>query len=168
VGTEISNKPILCLDFDGVCHSYVSGWINAWTIPDDPVPGLFEFIEQAQQHFRVAVYSSRSEFERGRQAMLGWFEYHAGDQYSVPLTESDAVAQRMMERGAELLARLEFPAHKPAALVTIDDRAVTFTGTWPDIGMLRGFIPWNQHLKRRPNSEKAANPAPKSLGSDDG
>lgn len=32
--------PILCLDFDGVCHSYTSGWKGAAVIPDPAVPGL--------------------------------------------------------------------------------------------------------------------------------
>ena len=29
-------KPILCLDFDGVVHSYTSGWKGADVIPDPP------------------------------------------------------------------------------------------------------------------------------------
>lgn len=32
-------KPILCLDFDGVIHSYSSGWKGADVIPDPPVAG---------------------------------------------------------------------------------------------------------------------------------
>lgn len=39
----MNKKPILNFDFDGVCHSYTSGWQSADTIPDDPVPGLFDF-----------------------------------------------------------------------------------------------------------------------------
>jgi hypothetical protein len=33
-------KPILCLDFDGVIHSYSSGWKGADVIPDPPVEAL--------------------------------------------------------------------------------------------------------------------------------
>lgn len=39
---------------------------------------------------------------------------------------------------------LIFPTAKPSALVTIDDRAITFTGEWPDIEFLRTFRPWNK------------------------
>jgi hypothetical protein len=37
---------------------------------------------------------------------------------------------------------LRFPATKPPALVTIDDRAVTFDGSFPDIPWLLGFKTW--------------------------
>jgi len=42
------SKPILCLDFDGVIHSYSSGWKGADVIPDPPVPGAFDFIRRAK------------------------------------------------------------------------------------------------------------------------
>src|ERR1700743_3429981 len=55
-----SYKPILCLDFDGVIHSYASGWKGADVIPDPPVAGAIEFIREALKHFRVAIFSSRT------------------------------------------------------------------------------------------------------------
>ena len=33
-----NRKPILCLDFDGVIHSYISGWKGADVIPDPLKP----------------------------------------------------------------------------------------------------------------------------------
>jgi hypothetical protein len=39
---------------------------------------------------------------------------------------------------------LRFPTTKPSAMVTLDDRAITFTGTWPDVESLRTFTPWNK------------------------
>lgn len=154
--TSKPQKPILCLDFDGVCHSYTSPWENAWIIPDPPVPGLFEFLEQAQAQFVVAIYSSRSLYPSGREAMRVWLANNIAHHYR---DHADAYAL-----SKHMLDGIEFPYSKPAAFVSIDDRAITFKGEWPDIGMLRGFVTWNQHLKnyqhKRGNVEKAANPMP--------
>ena len=38
---------------------------------------------------------------------------------------------------------IQFPLHKPSAKVTIDDRAITFTGVWPSMQTLKEFKPWN-------------------------
>jgi hypothetical protein len=150
----MTNKPILCLDFDGVCHQYVSPWINAWTIPDPPVAGLFPFLEEATKQFRVAIYSTRSEFERGREGMQRWFEKELLAYY-----DGNTAA------AATVLLKLEFPDSKPPALVTLDDRAITFKGDWPDLGMLRGFIPWNAHLKiKKPKPERESVALPPETG----
>ena len=39
---------------------------------------------------------------------------------------------------------LQWPTEKPAAFITIDDRALTFTGVWPAIETLLSFKPWNK------------------------
>ena len=65
-------KPILCLDFDGVIHSYTSGWQGARSIPDMPVLGALEFIVEALNHFQVCIYSSRSRYLGGKRAMKRW------------------------------------------------------------------------------------------------
>jgi hypothetical protein len=126
----IRNKPILCLDFDGVIHSYTSGWKGVGKIPDLLVPGAIDFIERAQADFTVAIYSSRSSSLRGRWAMKRW------------------LAQRVHERmgsgfeADDLLCSIRWPWFKPSALITIDDRAITFSGTWPDVADLKAFQPW--------------------------
>jgi hypothetical protein len=126
-------KPILCLDFDGVCHSYVSGWKGAAVIPDPFVPGLFEFLEAAQPHFDVQIFSSRSNQEGGREAMMAWF-----------------VTQRKLWRAMgghqqdDAPLSLSFPTEKPPAFIGIDDRVLTFRGEWPDVEELRGFRTWTQ------------------------
>jgi hypothetical protein len=134
------SKPILCLDFDGVLHSYKSGWIAADFIPDPPVPRAFEFLYDAIQHFDVKIYSSRSHQEGGRRAMVLWLEYWA--RRELPNEEPTWKANAVI--GALVLNRDAWPTEKPAAMVTIDDRAITFDGTWPAIETLKAFKPWNK------------------------
>jgi len=38
---------LVCLDFDGVIHSYTSGWQGIESADDPPVPGAFDFIDTA-------------------------------------------------------------------------------------------------------------------------
>jgi hypothetical protein len=122
--SDTPRKPILCLDFDGVVHSYTSGWHGADKIPDKPVPGAFDFIRAALLHFDVAIFSTRSIAPGGIDAMELWFELH----------------------GADFVDQLRWPQSKPPAFVTIDDRALTFTGTWPSIDELKAFEPWTKRM----------------------
>lgn len=125
------SKPILCLDFDGVIHSYTSGWQGAEIVSDPPVPGACEFIIEAVEHFEVYIYSSRSHQDGGIRAMQNWLRYWM-DQV-MPWPES-----------RQAFNSLQWPTQKPAARVTIDDRAITFTGVWPSIEDLKNFKPWNK------------------------
>lgn len=126
-------KPILCLDFDGVLHSYTSGWKGASVIPDPPVEGAMRFIWDAQDHFRIAIFSSRSHQPGGKLAMKAWLAVHFRKHWAADRTRCD-----------DILAEIEWPDKKPAAFITIDDRALTFNGIWPDIQILRAFKPWNK------------------------
>lgn len=135
------SKPILCLDFDGVCHSYISGWQGMDNIPDPPVDGLFEFILQAAHHFDIQVYSSRSAWPEGLSAMKVWFARH----YAEWLDSLDGNGvDRMYEQAMSVNKLITFPTHKPPALITLDDRAITFTGKWPTMEMLVKFQPWTK------------------------
>lgn len=114
-----NDKPVLVLDFDGVLHSYISGWQGAETIPDPPVSGAVEFCIEALQYFNIIIVSSRCNQVGGYQAINNW------------------------------LAKWKFPAlrvskdgSKPAAFLTLDDRAVTFEGKWPNLQELMNFTPW--------------------------
>lgn len=42
-------KPTVVFDFDGVIHSYTSGWKGTAEIPDPPVPGIGEAITKLRQ-----------------------------------------------------------------------------------------------------------------------
>ena len=50
----------ICVDFDGVIHSYTSGWKGIDVIPDPPVEGAIEALHIYCQHFNVNIYSARS------------------------------------------------------------------------------------------------------------
>lgn len=124
-------KPILSLDFDGVLHSYTSGWKGADVIPDPPVPGTFEFLEAAHEYFEVHIFSSRSGQPGGIAAMRAWLVHHAGygDDFG-PLPA--------------WLTEIQFPVDKPPAFVALDDRVLTFNGVFPSVEELRNFAPWNK------------------------
>lgn len=126
-------KPILCIDFDGVIHSYEKGWQNG-VIYGSVTPGFWEWAEQAAKLFKLVIYSSRSKTDAGNMEMSAWLIgqrrtwREAGGTHEIP----DALS-------------FEFASEKPAAFLTIDDRAICFTGDWSalDPAILREFKPWN-------------------------
>lgn len=125
------SKPILCLDFDGVIHSYTSGWKGADVIPDPPVDGAIAFMLAALRVFDVVIFSSRSCYAGGNMAMRAW------------LRENSGAAWYESPDGPGI-EDVRFVMEKPPALVTLDDRALTFDGTWPSIESLKAFKPWNK------------------------
>ena len=125
----------LTVDFDGVLHSYDSGWLGANIIPDPPVPGAIEFLKEASKHFEIHIFSSRSHQEGGIQAMQEWlWEQVTGEKYSPDSTVCCPV----------WLLKIKWPTVKPASFLSIDDRGMTFTGTFPDPVELLKFRPWNK------------------------
>jgi hypothetical protein len=129
-------KLTLSLDFDGVIHSYISGWKGIDIIPDPPVEGAIEFLYKAIQHFDVCIYSTRSESESGIKAMQEWLAKWEED---YRLKNFHAYSPR-----TSLLICISFPTKKPLAFVGIDDRIITFDGKFPDMETLKNFKPWNK------------------------
>ena len=127
-------KPILCLDFDGVVHSYTSGWKGADVVSDPPTEGVFAFILSAlNAGWDVVIHSSRSNQRGGIDAMHVWIKHHAGQCWH----ESPS---------GPGIEDVRFVTEKPPAVVTIDDRALTFTGNWEDFDPIKllDFKPWNK------------------------
>jgi len=132
-------KPILVLDFDGVVHSYEKGWQDG-SIYGTVTPGFFNWAVEAYKHFKLVIYSSRSKTPEGREAMETWLRT-----FIIPWRHEQ------MDRGtpnakAELV--FEYAHEKPPAWITIDDRAVTFSGRW-DMPYLNptellNFKPWTE------------------------
>jgi hypothetical protein len=98
----------VCLDFDGVLHSYRSGWRGASVIPDPPIHGTREAVARLRQQYRVVVYSARCQSAEGRRAIEAWLRKH------------DIQVDEICE-------------HKPPALVYVDDRAIPFRGDWEQV-----------------------------------
>lgn len=131
-------KPILCLDFDGVLHSYTSGWKGASVIPDPPVAKMVPFLARAVEEFDVQIFSSRSGQDGGIDAMKAWLSKWVMDHYDCTF----AGAPKDFDAAMSILDAITFPTEKPPAMVTIDDRAIQFNGTWPSIAWLKAFQPW--------------------------
>lgn len=121
-------KRTLCVDFDGVIHSYVRGWTGQTSIEDPPVEGAIGFLYDALKVFKVAIFSSRSSSSAGIEAMRNYIALHA--------------EKANYDYGAPWWLQIEWPTNKPSAWVTIDDRAITFTGKWPPMQELINFRPW--------------------------
>lgn len=129
IGKQIpKGKPILCLDFDGVLHSYTSGWQGFDIIPDKPVEGALDFVKEALNYFDVQVFSSRTKEESGYKAMIRWLEENG---FPIDL--------------------MRFPMVKPPAFVTLDDRAIQFNGVFPSMSELSSFKSWIEKEKSSSN-----------------
>lgn len=132
---------ILCIDFDGVLHSYTSGWQGPRCIPDLPVKGAMQWLRSLLSDpecvctmapryldFDVQIYSSRSRYFGGRKAIKKWL-----------FNEFEKIGEP-----GQLIELIKFPLMKPPAFLQIDDRAITFTGIFPTIEEMKNFKPWNK------------------------
>lgn len=138
-------KYIICCDFDGVLHSYTSGWKGATVIPDPPVAGAMRWVVSivSDPRFELVVYSSRSKEQDGVMAMRGWLHRHLVEHFQVAEGYDEKNALDLADR---IFFKIKFPTQKPAASMTIDDRAFCFRGQFPSEEWLLSFKPWNKHL----------------------
>ena len=105
-------------DFDGVIHSYKSGWKGVTEIPDPPVSGIKEAINKIREKFNVVVVSTRCISPEGIKAVKNWL-----NKYNIVV---DDIA-----------------AEKPPAICYVDDRAICFNGNaamLPDL--VKNFKAW--------------------------
>lgn len=113
-------KPTVVLDFDGVIHSYTSGWKGYDIIPDPPVEGIKEAIDEIRKKYKVVIVSSRSKTPSGRLAIR---EY---------LNKYDIVVDDIMDV-------------KPPAIVYVDDRAIAFNNDADTLlERIDNFKPWQE------------------------
>ena len=134
-------KPTISVDFDGVIHSYERGWQDG-RIYGSVVPGFFDWLVRVSDRAIVVVFSSRSKSPETLADMESWLNDRHGEWLA------SLENRRDRDRGFEAYLRLTFAADKPAALVTIDDRAICFNGKWDDpafsIESILAFKPWYQ------------------------
>lgn len=117
-------------------HSYERGWQDG-EIYGTVVPGFFEWLVRARDHFTIAIYSSRSKSEAGRVAMIDWLIARYSDWFT---------AQPKSFLPPPLLDILVVTHEKPPAFLTIDDRAIRFDGDWsaPELqpDAMLAYKPW--------------------------
>lgn len=118
-------KQTIALDFDGVIHSYDSGWLGV--VPTDPpVEAAREGIDALRAlGFEIHVFSCRAETTAGRAAIHAWLDLHG--------IKVDKVT-----------------AIKPHAVLYVDDRAHRFTGSWVELVELCTDVPRPWNAKRQP------------------
>ncbi len=125
----------ILVDFDGVIHSYTSGWKGVTTIPDPPVEGVKEGISSLREKSDVYVLSTRGVDDEGVEAIQAYLDEHG--------IEVDGVVKKKI----------------PASLL-IDDRAFRFNGDWGEVvefvGSPTAFTPGT-------NFRKENNDGPSSL-----
>lgn len=112
-------KPTVVMDFDGVIHSYKSGWQGQEVIPDPAVPGIREVINELRaKEYRVVVVSTRCSTDGGIRAVRAY----------------------LAENGIEVD---DVCKEKPPAVCYIDDRAICFRGYVGDlVSQVVNFKSW--------------------------
>lgn len=125
-------KRTICLDFDGVLHSYVSGW-KGIEPTDPPTHGAQEFVQDLlNMGYIVVIQSTRADTREGEFAIMSWLQKH-----KFPVKE----LQQQENNDQDWIS-----ATKPKALLYVDDRGIRFTGKFDDvigwIQMNPGFEPW--------------------------
>ncbi len=126
-------KPTICIDFDGVIHSYEHGWRNG-EIYGTVTKGFFEWAQKMKDHFTLVIYSSRSKDIDMRGEMYRWFQI----QWNKWMRASQDVSLHFDD--------FIFAHEKPSAFITIDDRCICFDGDWSKITAesIFNFKPWNK------------------------
>ena len=106
-------------DFDGVIHSYISGWQGITVANDPPTEGIKDAITRIRDDgYNVVVVSSRCAESDGLETVVNY------------LASNEIVVDAVL-------------AHKPPAIVYIDDRAICFDGKPGTLlDQIREFEPW--------------------------
>lgn len=115
------SKKTVVFDFDGVIHSYSSGWQGVDVIPDPVVPHIQEAIHKLRTDgYEVVVVSTRCAYPNGMGAVKRY------------MRDNHIVVDDVM-------------ATKPPAVCYVDDRAICFDGHPETLAeKIKNFKPWNR------------------------
>ncbi len=113
-------KKTLLFDFDGVIHSYVSGWKGIDVIPDEPVKGIKSLINELRKEYTIKIYSTRCIKEKGIKAIEEYLKKH------------NIIVDGIINT-------------KEKSYLIIDDRAITFKGDCESLeNDIKNFKVWNK------------------------
>jgi hypothetical protein len=120
-GAKMAVKQTVILDFDGVIHSYTSGWQGPAVCNDPPTDGAKQAVAALRELYRVVVCSSRCHQEGGIEAVRDYLRRH------------DIVVDDVSN-------------DKPPHIVVVDDRALRFNGDWDYVlnNIEAAAVPWNK------------------------
>ena len=110
-------------DFDGVIHSYSSGWQGETVIADPPVPDIDIALRDIHNAgYKIVVVSTRCRTEAGMSAINDWMLEHN------------------LLKFIDLIC-----SEKPPAVCYVDDRAICFDGDPKSLlSRIDNFVPWNR------------------------
>ena len=147
----------ICIDFDGVLHSFVTGWKGPSRIEDLPIPGAMQFLGMlVQQGYQPVIFSvQRSSTFSGRNAMKAWvFDTMYDECYKIPpgtpmhdwrwriingFTSEDSFDVQVFNAIKRFIKKLQFPKHLPACYAAVSTRAIHFDGEFPTVEQLKTF-----------------------------
>lgn len=112
----------IAVDFDGVLHSYTSGWKGPADIPDPPVPGAIEWLNKISPHFEVVIFTTRGE----------------------SIYAKNAIRQYLYDYGWTAAKGATVTNTKIPAIIYIDDRGWRFEGEFPSKEEIHRAKPWNK------------------------
>lgn len=146
----------ILMDFDGVINSYKTGWHGWHIVQDAPVPGVLEWMAEAQaKGHKLSIYSMRT----ADAAYLERYDQEDGKTlYTLSRIRDEAitVVKKWLEvwsinKGVNLkVNEIGFPFGKPHFDVYIDDRGWRANGpdTLPSLDNLAAEVePWFKRIR---------------------
>lgn len=126
------HQPHIVLDFDGVLHSYTSGWCGP--VPTDPpTPGAVDFVRWLlSAGVRVTIVTTRAATPEGFDGVRAWLVAHQFPEAARLLVTDQKVPAHLYLDDRGLRFEGDFATIKAWLL----DRRLTWQSTWIDAARL--------------------------------